>query len=96
MTPYQILKGHFGRVIDVDPIVTKLVSIKDKAPVTATETTIDPATEPPVLSQEATEILPAEPAKMETIMWVTVSYNGGTGYVKGSLLSSTEVAKATY
>lgn len=26
--------------------------------------------------------------------WVTVSYNGGTGYVKGSFLSSTEVAKA--
>lgn len=26
--------------------------------------------------------------------WVTVSYNGGTGYVKGSFLSSTEIAKA--
>lgn len=34
MTSYQILKGHFVRVIDVDPIVTRVVSIKDKAPVT--------------------------------------------------------------
>lgn len=131
---------------------------KDNASVIATETTVKPTTETPILAEKATEEpateIPtaetiaeqtegtpaaepvteapvAEPAQMETTMWsttsvnvraeaskdsnklgtlaqgdtvvvlgdtasewVTVSYNGGTGYVKGSFLSSTEVAKA--
>ena len=87
---------------------------KDKAPVTATETTIEPAKMETIMWATTSINVHAEASKDsdklgtlaqgDTIVvlgdttseWVTVSYNGGTGYVKGSLLSSTEVAKATY